>query len=56
MTLSEAQAEYDRLLHKRSTPTELATGLKELIDRTNKLNIAYYNLCDNDEKEGDIFP
>lgn len=48
MTLSEAEAKYQALLHKRSTPSELATGLKDLMEKTDRLNISYYPLCDND--------
>jgi len=56
MTIESAEAEYERLLHVRSTPSELATGYKKLCEAMDKLNIAYYNVCKNDEQEGDIFP
>ena len=55
MTLPEAEAEYDRLLLKRSTPEELATGLKELREQMDRLNIINNKLCDNDN-EGDMWP
>uniref|UniRef100_A0A6H1ZGZ2 Uncharacterized protein n=1 Tax=viral metagenome TaxID=1070528 RepID=A0A6H1ZGZ2_9ZZZZ len=48
MTIEEAEAEYNRLLSKQSTPSELATGLEELRRRKDKINISYYPLCDND--------
>jgi len=51
MTLSKALENYERLLSKRATPQELATGLKELRERTNLMNIAYYPLCDNDSED-----
>ena len=48
MTLHEAEAKYKELLSKEATPEEYATGLKELRERTNRMNITYYPLCDND--------
>ena len=56
MTVLEAEAEYERLVSKQSTPEELAAGYKALVEGMNKINIAYYPLCDNDEQEGDIWP
>ena len=56
MSIESAEAEYLRLLSKRSTPEELATGYWELVRAMDKLNIEYYNLCNNDEQEGDVFP
>jgi len=55
MTLPEAEAEYDRLLLKRSTPEELATGYRELCDKMDRLNIAHNNICDNDN-DGEPWP
>jgi len=55
MTLSEAEAEYNRLLHEQSTPEELATGYKKLLEGTDKINIKYYPLCDNDNGD-DPYP
>ena len=48
MTLPEAEAKYKELASKDPTPEEYATGLKELRERTNRMNITYYPLCDND--------
>ena len=56
MTLSKAQAEYERILYAPVTPESYRKGLKELREGTDKLNIDYYPLCDNDEKEGEPYP
>ena len=56
MSLESAQAEYEALLSKRVTPEELATGLRELKQGMDKLNIEHNKICDNDEKEGDPYP
>jgi len=56
VTIESAEAEYERLLSKRSTPEELATGYWELVRAMDKINITYYNLCRNDEQENDQYP
>ena len=56
MTIEQAEAEYERLKAIQSTPDELWAGWRRLVEGTDKINISYYNLCNNDEKEGDIYP
>ena len=56
MTLSEALEEYERLLYAPVTPESYRKGLKELREGTDKMNIAYNPICDNDEQEGDVWP
>ena len=56
MTIESAEAEYTRLKSKEPTPEELWAGYWELVRNMDKLNIAYYHLCDNDEEEGSPFP
>ena len=56
MTLSKAKAEYDRLLYAPVTPESYKEGLKALRASKDKLNIEYNRICDNDEKEGDVWP
>ena len=51
MTIESAEAEYSRLLSIRSTPEELATGLKALREGMDRMNITYYPLCDNDTED-----
>jgi len=51
MTIPEAEAEYNRLLSKRSTPEELATGYIKLCNEMDRLNIEHNNICDNDTSE-----
>ena len=56
MGLKEAEAEYERLKARTSTHDELWAGYWELVRKMDKINIAYYHLCDNDEQEEDLFP
>ena len=56
MTLSEALEEYERLLYAPVTPESYKEGLKALRAGKDKLNIEDNRICDNDEKEGDIWP
>ena len=56
MTIESAEAEYNRLKSKEPTPDELWAGYWDLVRAMDKLNVAYYHLCDNDEEEGSPFP
>jgi len=56
MTIESAEAEYERLKARTSTEEELWAGYWALVRKMDKLNIEYYNICDNDEQEGDKFP
>ena len=56
MSVREAEIEYERLKAKTSIPEELWAGYWKLVKEMDKLNIAYYNTCDNDEQWGDIWP
>jgi len=56
MSIESAEAEYERLKAKTSTEEELWAGWRRLVEGTDKLNITYYHLCDNDEQEGDPYP
>ena len=54
--MTPAEKEYERLLHKPVTEEEMWAGYWELVRKMDKLNIAHNNICDNDEKEGDLYP
>ena len=56
MTIESAEAEYNRLKSKEPTPDELWAGYWELVRKMDKLNIAYNNLANNAEKDGDVWP
>lgn len=56
MTIESAEAEYTRLLNQKSTEEELWAGWRKLVEGTDKMNIVHYNLCNNDEQEGGLFP
>ena len=51
MTIEDAEAEYNRLKDQKSTPEELWAGWKRLVEGTDKINISYYPLCNNDNGE-----
>ena len=51
MTIESAEAEYNRLKDQKSTPEELWDGWLELVRRTDKINISYYPLCNNDSED-----
>ena len=56
MSIEEAEAEYTRLLNKKSTPEELLAGYMKLVRAMDKLRMERNNICDNDEQEGDVYP
>jgi len=55
MTIESAEAEYKRLKSIESTTKELWAGYDKLCEAMDRLNIAYYPICDNDN-EGEPWP
>ena len=56
MTIEQAEAEYTRLLNKKSTQEELLAGYMKLVRAMDKLRMKRNNICDNDEQWGDLWP
>jgi len=56
LTIEQAEAEYTRLLNKKSTQEELLAGYMALVRAMDKLRMERNNISDNDEKEGDMWP
>jgi len=56
LTISEAEAEYTRLLSIRATPEELLAGYMKLVRAMDKLRMERNNICKNDEQDGNFYP
>jgi len=56
LTIESAEAEYTRLLNKKSTQEELLAGHMALVRAMDKLRMERNNISDNDEQWGSVWP